>query len=238
MNIKKILKIIGGLIIFFTLPSLLFFGFIYLKYNEELPIGTEGEQADALANKMLDALDHENYEATNYLEWTFKNRHHYEWQKDKNICDVHWKNIKVRIHLRDTIQSMVFIDGSEVLGAQRAQTLSKAIDLFNNDSFWLIAPYKVFDPGVVRSVVKQENGQDALLVTYRYGGSTPGDSYLWILDKDGRPESFKMWTSILPIDGFPATWNDWTTTESGAQLPTRHELLFFELGMGVVKGTK
>jgi len=36
---KKILKIVAGVIIFFTLPSILFFGFLYFKYNEDLPTG-------------------------------------------------------------------------------------------------------------------------------------------------------------------------------------------------------
>lgn len=237
-QIKKILKIILGVIVFFTLPSLLFFGFLYLKYNEDLPTGVKGEQADALANKMLDALNHEAYDATNYLEWTFKNRHHYKWQKDKNICDVYWKDFKVKVHLNDTIKSKAYIHSFEVRGTQRAELLKKAIDYFNNDSFWLVAPYKVFDSDVERSLIKQEDGSHGLLVTYNSGGSTPGDSYLWNLDTTGKPLSFKMWTSILPIDGLPASWEHWTTTESGAQLPTGHKLLFLGLDMGMVKGTR
>ena len=85
---KKKLKIIAGVIIFLTLPSLLFFGFLYFKYNEELPTGAQGEQADALAYKMLDALDYQAYKTTNYIEWTFKRRHHYEWDKANNTCNV------------------------------------------------------------------------------------------------------------------------------------------------------
>lgn len=238
MRISKTLKIIGGLIVFLTLPSLLFFGFIYFKYNEELPIGVQGEQADALAQKMLDALNYEAYETTNYLEWTFKGRHHYQWQKDENICDIYWKEYKVKAHLSDTSKSKAYIHSFEVRGTQRAELLAQAIDYFNNDSFWLVAPFKVFDPGVERSIVKQETGEDALLVTYTTGGSTPGDSYLWLLEDDGRPKGFKMWTSILPIDGFPASWDQWTTTESGVELPTNHTLLFFSLDMGDVKGKK
>ena len=238
MKIKKTLKIIAGLFVFFTLPSFLFFGFLYFKYNEDLPTGIKGEQADALANKMLDVLDHEAYEATNYLEWTFKSRHHYKWQKDQNICDIYWKNYRVQAHLDNRSMSKVYLGEIELQGTERDKLLNKAIDYFNNDSFWLVAPYKVFDPGVERSVVTQENGEEALLVTYKSGGSTPGDSYLWILNDNGKPTSFKMWTSILPIDGLPASWSDWTTTESGAQLPIGHNLLFLGLDMGDVKGTK
>ena len=78
-KIKRILKIIGGIIIFFTLPSLLFFGFMYLKYNEDLPEGKQGTKADALATQMLQALNEEAFLNTDYIEWTFKGIHHYKW---------------------------------------------------------------------------------------------------------------------------------------------------------------
>jgi hypothetical protein len=45
-----------------------------------------------------------------------------------------------------------------------------------------------------------------------------------------------MWVSIIPIGGLEATWEDWITTDSGAQLPTFHKLLFFGIEMEGVKG--
>ena len=44
---------------------------------------------------------------------------------------------------------------------------------FNNDTFWLVAPYKVFDVGVERRLVRVNDNENALLVTYTSGGSTP-----------------------------------------------------------------
>ena len=107
------------------------------------------------------------------------------------------------------------------------ELIDKGVKYFNNDSFWLVAPYKVFDKGTERRLVTLENNKKALLVTYTSGGSTPGDSYLWHLDKDGKPTNFQMWVDILPIDGLTATWNNWITTDSGAQLPNFHKLGFF-----------
>lgn len=235
---KKILKIIAGVIIFLTLPSLLFFGFLYFKYNAELPTGVQGEQADALAQKMLDALDYEAYKTTNYIEWTFKKRRHYEWDKANNTCNVLWKENKVVLDLNDHSKSKVYIHSFKNESDMAQELIEKAITYFNNDSFWLIAPYKVFDAGVERRLVKAKNNKDALLVTYTTGGSTPGDSYLWLLDDNGKPTAFKMWTSILPIDGLEASWSNWTTTESGAILPTFHKLLVLGLEINDIKGSK
>ncbi len=237
MKLKKILKIIAGVIIFITLPSLLFFGFVYFKYNEDLPIGNQTEKADILAHKMLIALNADAYKATNTIEWTFRRKHHYKWDKKNNICEVNWKEYKVDLNLNDPSKSLTYIHNFRIHNEKSVALIKTATDYFNNDSFWLVAPYKVFDKGTTRSIVKHNN-KDALLVTYTSGGTTPGDSYLWILDENYKPTKFKMWVKILPIGGLEASWSDWKTTQSGAQLPTHHKLLFFGLNMGDVIGSK
>ena len=238
MKLKKTFKIIAGLVIFFTLPSLLFFGFVYFKYNEDLPQGKQSQKAEALAQSMLNALDYEAYKNTNYIEWTFKNKHHYKWQKNEGTCVVYWKEYKIDLDLNNPSESKAYVHNFEVGGEQANELINEATNYFNNDSFWLVAPYKVFDKGTKRFVVHTESGEEGLMVTYTSGGTTPGDSYVWILDKDNKPTKFKMWVDILPIGGLEASWTDWTTTESGAQLPTFHELLFLGIEMGNVIGTK
>lgn len=233
---KRILKIIGGIIIFFTLPTLLFFGFMYLKYDEELPTGIQGKEADQLAATMLKALNQDAYINTDYLEWTFRGIHHYKWYKTDNICEVSWDDMTVILDLNTIKNSKVFAGQQEYNGNETQAYIQKANDYFNNDSFWLVAPYKVFDKGTERRLVQTEDGKNALLVTYTSGGSTPGDSYLWHLDDTGKPNSFQMWVKILPIDGLEASWDQWTTTDSGALLPTTHKFFVFDLDMGDVKG--
>ncbi|WP_033958883.1 hypothetical protein [Psychroserpens jangbogonensis] len=234
-RVKKIFKIIVGVIIFITLPTLLLFGFMYFKYNEDLPTGTQGKAADALAIRMLNALNYDAYKATDYIEFTFKKRHHFKWNKSKNTCEVYWKNIKVDLNLIDHKKSKVFINEIRYNQADVNDYINKAKSYFNNDTFWLVAPYKVFDDGVERRLVKTENDNEALLVTYSSGGSTPGDSYLWHFDNSGKPKSYQMWVDILPIDGLEASWSDWTTTSTEAQLPTFHKLLFIGLEIEDIK---
>jgi len=238
VKLKKTLKIIVGVIVFISLPSLLLYGILHLKYNEDLPIGIKGDRAEMMAKNMLIALDFEAYKNTNYIEWTFKNRRHYEWFKKENKCIVYWKDYKVALNLKNYSNSKVYIHNFKTDNEQSNELIKEAIDYFNNDSFWLVAPYKIFDKGTERSIVTLDNGEEALLVTYTAGGSTPGDSYLWHIDKSGKPKSFQMWTSLLPIDGLEASWSDWTVTESGAQLPTFHKLLFLGLENGDIKSVK
>ncbi|AUC84901.1 hypothetical protein CW731_06165 [Polaribacter sp. ALD11] len=205
----------------------------YFVNNEKLPEGKQGKEADALATKMFKAINHEAFENTEILEWSFRNEHFYKWNKQENIVTVSWNKNKVILHTNQSEKSTVFVDDKKV---ENKGILKNATDFFNNDSFWLIAPYKIFDTGTERSIVNY-NGKDALLITYTSGGSTPGDSYLWILDENYFPTSFKMWTSIIPLGGVSATWSDWKTTKTGIQLPTKHILSLFglEIDMGDVK---
>ncbi|MFB9054040.1 hypothetical protein ACFFVB_13210 [Formosa undariae] len=235
MSPKKIVKIVAGIIIFFTLPSLLFFGYLYFKHNEDLPEVTPSEAADVVAQKMLDTLDYDAYKNTNYIEWTFNNRHHYKWKKNEDFCEVYWKDIKVDLNINAPNSSTVLVSKDTLNTADSKEYIEKAVEYFNNDSFWIVAPYKVFDAGTTRSLVPLENNKKGLLISYTSGGSTPGDSYMWLLDKDNKPTAFKMWVSILPIEGLEASWSNWTTTETGAQLPEFHKLLFLGLEITGIK---
>ena len=77
---KKILKLIG---IIFGL--LLLVGLIWgVLANESLPTGDSGKEADALAQKMLGALNHDRYDETRFLHWSYRNgANKYEWDKEK-----------------------------------------------------------------------------------------------------------------------------------------------------------
>ena len=226
---KKFFKILGSIFFVLIATGAIF----YLFKNEPLPKGEQGKEADALATKMLNALNYEAYENTEKIEWNFRNDHFYKWNKQENIVAISWANYKVILHTNNPKKTEVFIDDKKV---ENTEIIKKATDFYNNDSFWLVAPYKVFDTGTERRIVKYD-GKDALLITFTSGGSTPGDSYLWILNENHLPTSFKMWTNIIPIGGLSATWSDWKNTESGIKLPTKHRLSLFglEISMGNVE---
>ncbi|QTE22620.1 hypothetical protein [Polaribacter cellanae] len=218
---RQFFKFLGVIILLLIVAGTIF----YFIKNEELPKGKQGKEADALAIKMFNAINNDAFENTEVIEWSFRDVHHYKWLKQENIVHVSWANNKVILNTKYPKKSTIFVDKKET---NNPEIIKKATEFFNNDSFWLIAPYKIFDVGTERRIVNYE-GKDALLITYSSGGSTPGDSYLWILDENYLPVSFKMWVKIIPIGGISATWNPLKTTESGIKLPTSHTLSLFGL---------
>lgn len=225
---KKALKIIGVLF----LGSFLFL----LILHKPIPKGSSEEQADKLALKMLTALNFKSYQNTNFLEWSFRNgANQYKWDKKNGVVQVKWKDYLVLLDLVTTKHSKATKFGKTLPKKEENKTIDKAIKMFNNDSFWLVAPYKAFDTGTSRSIVTLKDGSKSLLITYSKGGSTPGDSYLWKLNENGFPTSYQMWVNIIPIGGIEATWDDWQIMESGAFLPKSHKLGPLTLRMGEVK---
>ncbi|MFS4468222.1 hypothetical protein [Maribacter sp. 2210JD10-5] len=230
---KKLLKILGvilGLLLLFLIGL-----GIYL--HEPLPEGKFGPKADALAEKMMKSLNYETYRNTQFLEWSYRGgANDYKWDKHNQTVEIRWDNYFVSLDLINIESSKSFENEERLTGSENESVIGKALKSFYNDSFWLVAPYKVMDKGTKLSIVILEDGSEALLVTYMEGGSTPGDSYLWLLQPNGFPKSFKMWVSIIPVGGLEATWDDWAVMESGCFLPKSHVFGPLELSMGNVRG--
>ncbi|MFY0689494.1 MAG: hypothetical protein JXQ90_20155 [Cyclobacteriaceae bacterium] len=188
--------------------------------SKRVPNGIPGEEADQLAEKMMSALNSAAYDSITEIRWSFPRGHHFVWNKQENKVNVKWDDYEVLLD-PSTISGIAYENNVEQLGELKEKTIQKAWKLFANDSFWLVAPYKVFDPGTTRSIVKVDDGH-GLLITYQFGGVTPGDSYLWVLDDQYRPKYWKMWVSIIPIGGIKVSWQNWQK-HNGAWFAPDHE---------------
>lgn len=211
------------------------FAALYFTMNKPLPQGESGEVADALTEKMLNAVNITAWDSTNVVTWTFKGVHAYLWDKQNNLVEVKWDDKRVLLNLNEWEKSKAYEKESEHIGDKRGELLGTAYAYFCNDSFWLIAPFKVKEAGVTRQLVTTETGEKTLLISYSTGGVTPGDSYQWFLDENGIPTHYRMWVSIIPIGGVEATWEAWETKATGVKLPNIHKLGPLTLDMGEPK---
>ena len=65
---RKILKGLGIIVALLIIVGAIF----YVVNDEPLPTGMKGEKAEALATKMMHALNYEAYNNTEVLEWSFR----------------------------------------------------------------------------------------------------------------------------------------------------------------------
>ena len=229
---KRILLIIGGIVV-----ALVLTGFILITVNNEaLPNGKEGPAANALAKNIQKAMNRSAWDSTLVLQWTFVDRNHYLWDRNREVVQIKWNENEVLLSLKD-YSGKAFTNGVELDAASAKDLIKTATASFHNDSFWFMAPMKLFDEGTSRKIVEMEDGRQGLLITYSSGGTTPGDSYLWLVDANNLPVAYKMWVSTIPLGGMKATWSDWKEMETGALYASSHMILnSYNVSITNVKG--
>jgi hypothetical protein len=199
-------------------------------FSKPLPESITGPEADRLARDVQEALNITGYEALGEIQFSFRD-HHYLWNKTEERALVSWEDHQVDLILSEIENSKIIQGGKD---SNRIDLIEKAKAYFYNDSYWLVAPFKFFDPGVVRSLVETDNGSKALLITHTSGGVTPGDSYLWYFDENLIPTHFELWVSIIPIKGVSATWSSWVSKQD-VLFSTFHKLGPLEITIGDLK---
>ena len=212
---------------FKILAAILILGLVTLvavgySANDPRPVGQPGPEADALARSMEAAVRKDAWDRTGAVRWSFFEQHHYVWDRDRDLVELKWGDSRALFRTGDQT-GRVWSGGTEQTGADAEEALRAAYAYWINDSFWLNPVVKLFDPGVERSLVKLDDGRNALLISYTSGGVTPGDAYLWIPGPDGMPASWRMWVQIIPIGGIETTWDGWTELSTGAKVSTQHE---------------
>jgi len=115
----------------------------------------------------------------------------------------------------NTKQGKAFVNGKPVEGDELSKLLQNGYGRFINDTYWLLAPWKIFDPGVhlVYDGEKPcpDGGVcDVLKTSFEDVGMTPKDVYwLWIT-RDGR--HMVQWQYVLngaQEEPTTALWKNW-----------------------------
>lgn len=149
-------------------------------------------RAVTIAEEVLIALGGRGaWDRARVLEWNFFGRRSHVWDKwtgDYRLDD----GKKVVLMNLNSGAGRVFEDGAEVVDAEkRAKELARAKSIWINDSYWLVMPYKLLDPGVTL----RDGGQrklasgapaDVLRVEFDAVGDTPKNAYDVFVAQDTR----------------------------------------------------
>ena len=183
-----------------------------------LPVGQPGDAAEQLAAKMLKAADYDKWEKTAATSFVFREKERIFWDKKRKLIEVQFKGKTVQFS-EITGKSLCF-EGERRLMDECAELTDSAVKKFYNNTYWLNPAFHIKSPGTERGLVENEK----LLVSYKSGGSTPGDAYLFTLDNEGKIAEMHMWVSIIPIKGARAVFSDYQTSETGVKVAWKHKV--------------
>jgi hypothetical protein len=130
----------------------------------------------------------ENYNNIKFITWDFSKRKLYwnKWTGDVRIESP--KDTLVILVNVNTVKGKVF-KNNELLNENAAKKwLNKGKNWWINDSYWLVMPWKLQDPGVTLKYVKTEalengNTADVLQLTFTDVGVTPENKYHIFVDQ-------------------------------------------------------
>jgi hypothetical protein len=130
------------------------------------------------------------------------------------------------IHRVGTDQGMAWMDGTPIEGDSLQKLLKRANSIWINDTYWMLMPYKLRDPGVtLKYDGRQKLGgtdYDKLSLTFENVGDTPGDHY-WVFVNHAT-HRIGRWEMVLQGDQPPAraySWEGWEEHD-GLWFPTAH----------------
>ena len=117
----------------------------------------------------------------------------------------------------NTKAGTAFVNGRAAADERRGQMLENAYGRFINDTYWLLAPWKIFDPGVHLSYDGEKPCPgggvcDVLKLSFDNVGLTPKDVYWMWVTRDGR--RMVQWQYVLggaADKPTTAMWKDWKT---------------------------
>ncbi|PQV51790.1 hypothetical protein CLV33_101723 [Jejuia pallidilutea] len=181
------------------------------------------KKATAIANKVVKAMGGmEHYNNTHFIKWDFAKRTLFwdKWTGDVRIESPE-NNLVILVNI-NTLKGKVFKNNLLVQDeTKQNELLVKGKNWWINDSYWLVMPWKLQDPGVTLSHVKTEtlnNGHtaDVLQLTFNDVGVTPENKYYIYVDQtDNLIKQWEFFPNfndaepkfILPWDNYQNTGN-------------------------------
>lgn len=200
------------------------------------PQGNVTPEARALAQDVMKALGGQQaWDNTRFIKFTFVGRRTHWWDKwtGRHRIEGQTQDGKRYVVLENinTKEGTAWVDGQKAEGEKAAELVKNAYAAWINDTYWLLMPYKLLDPGVNLSLDGQEtiDGKtyDKLALSFGQVGLTPGDRYWAYINRDTK--LMDRWAFILesmPKEGPPSVWrwDGWTKHGNIMLAPNRQQV--------------
>lgn len=180
------------------------------------------ERAVELADRLMDALGgRQAWDATRLIRFRFADFRTHWWDKAEGLHRLEYTSREegdayVVLQNLDSREGRAFKNGTALAGDELAKALEGAYAAWINDTYWLVMPYKLQDPGVTLTYAGREEvggaSYEKVQLSFDGVGLTPGDRYWVYLN----PETglVDRWAYVLESfeEGREPTvweWTDW-----------------------------
>lgn len=176
-------------------------------------------KAIELADQVMMAMGgRDNWDKTRYLAWNFFGVRHLIWDKRSGDVRINIPGDSLAIIVNiNSLEGLVKKDGQLL---ENADSLKKYLEMgkniWINDSYWLVMPFKLKDSGVtlkyLRDDVTENNDSAAvLMLTFQNVGHTPQNKYHVYVDK--KTHLVSQWAYFAEASqdspNFVSPWQDY-----------------------------
>jgi hypothetical protein len=186
-------------------------------------------RADSVAYRLLQAHGADAWATAPYLRFDFgletpegiRTIARHLWNRTTGEYRIEWSTgpdssyvalVNAQQDRDGRLAGIVYLNGEERTGAADSTARETAYVRFVNDTYWLLSPLKVFDPGVNRAYLPDSSTaeHDVLHVTFDDVGRTPGDQYwLYVSKETGRLDRWAYHLQQMPEEA-PPRYYDWS----------------------------
>ena len=171
--------------------------------------------AETVALRVMDAMGGEEaWSNTRFIRFSFAGERTHWWDKREGRHRLEGKTRDgkpfVMLHNVNTRQGEAWVGGRRAEGDQARELLEQAYTDWINDTYWLVMPYKLLDPGVLLSYVGEEKidgvDYDKLLLRFQNAGLAPSVRYWAYVNKDTQLMDRWAYVPESPPGSPPAEW--------------------------------
>lgn len=176
-------------------------------------------QAVAIADSVMAAMGgRQSWDQANVIQWNFFGRRTHTWNKQTGRDSIHipGQNLTIDMNI-ESQEGSVYKNGAELTQPDSVQKyLQQGYEMWVNDSYWLLMPYKLKDSGVTLAYLGMDTTATGipahkLKVTFDEVGVTPQNMYHVYVDT--AEYLVRQWAyyseSTMDEPGFVLPWNNY-----------------------------
>lgn len=178
-------------------------------------------KAIKIADEVMKAIGgKKNWDDTHFIAWNFFGNRQLIW--DKYTGNVRIENVKndtkILVNINNS-KGKVYKNGAELTQPDSlAKYLEEGRKIWINDSYWLLMPFKMRDPGVTLTYVGEDTTlkgakADVIRLTYKNVGVTPENAFnVWVNKQTSLIDQWSFYKEAnQPKPNFVLPWEDYQT---------------------------